>query len=99
MLRFLSKREELVVRMRFGIGTRLHSTAEISQRLGITPLQVKRIQLRAFGKLRETRVLVDTPDGAVPRSERSGDRPPWWTEERRRLRDDIGREANPWDEV
>jgi hypothetical protein len=99
MLRFLSKREEQVVRMRFGIGTRIHSTAEISQRLGITPLQVRRLQLRAFGKLRETRVLVDTPDGAVPCSARSGDRPPWWTEDLRGLRDDMGREANPWDEV
>jgi RNA polymerase primary sigma factor len=48
----LSEREQLVVRMRFGIGhDREHTLAEVAQRLGVSVERVRQIQVRALGKM------------------------------------------------
>ena len=48
----LSEREELVVRMRFGIGHRReHTLAEVAKCLGVSVERVRQIQVRALSKL------------------------------------------------
>jgi len=101
VLQFLSQREEQVVRMRYGIGTRLHSVDEISDQLGMMPMQIARIEVRAFRKLREVTVVGDLLERPTSRPEpfRGDNRGPTPPRDPRRLPDDPEREANPWDEV
>jgi len=48
----LGEREELVVRMRFGIGyPREHTLAQVAERLGVSVERVRQIQVRALSKL------------------------------------------------
>lgn len=48
----LSDREQLVVSLRFGIGTdREHTLAEVAQVLGVSLERVRQIQVRALGKM------------------------------------------------
>lgn len=48
----LGEREELVVRMRFGIGyQREHTLAEVARKLGVSVERVRQIQVRALSKL------------------------------------------------
>ena len=48
----LSPREELVVRMRFGLGCdREHTLAEVAKELGVSVERVRQIQVRALNKL------------------------------------------------
>jgi DNA-directed RNA polymerase sigma subunit (sigma70/sigma32) len=51
-LRKLTRREEKVLRMRFGIGTEPHQVNEIGRGLGIATTSVRRIQRRAVHRLR-----------------------------------------------
>lgn len=49
----LSKRESLVLQMRFGIGMeREHTLAEVAQKLGVSVERVRQIQVRALSKLK-----------------------------------------------
>jgi hypothetical protein len=50
LLRGLSPREELVLRMRFGVGDRQHTRKRISQSFGVTPARIGRIELSALRK-------------------------------------------------
>jgi RNA polymerase primary sigma factor len=48
----LGEREQLVLRMRFGIGLdREHTLAEVAERLGVSVERVRQIQVRALAKL------------------------------------------------
>jgi RNA polymerase primary sigma factor len=48
----LSKRERLVVQLRFGIGVeREHTLAEVAERLGVSVERVRQIQVRAVAKM------------------------------------------------
>jgi DNA-directed RNA polymerase sigma subunit (sigma70/sigma32) len=51
-LRKLTRREEKVLRMRFGIGTEPRRMNEIGRGLGIATTTVRRIQRRAVQRLR-----------------------------------------------
>lgn len=101
VLRHLSEREQQVVCMRYGIGTRLHSVDEISDQLGVMPVQIARIEVRAFRKLREVSVVGDLLERPAPRPDpfRGDNRRPTPPADPRRLPEDPEREANPWDEV
>ena len=101
VLQQLSEQEEQIVRMRYGIGTRMHSVHEISQRLGVIPRHIERIELRAFQKLRDTSVVSERLEKATtpPAPFQSGKRPPVLPAEPLPFRDDSNCEANPWDEV
>jgi hypothetical protein len=100
----LSPREEQVVRLRYGIGTRTHTVDEISEQLGVLPRLVVGIELRAVRKLRESSVgqpLFENP-GTRPEPFRGGNPRPAGPGEPPRLPDEPDREAypvNPWDEV
>jgi len=52
LLRKLTRREERVLRMRFGIGTEARQLNEIGRGLGIATTSVRRIQRRAVQRLR-----------------------------------------------
>ena len=98
VLQQLSQREAQVVRMRYGIGTRMHSVAEIGERLGVMPSQVERIELRAFRKLRDTSVAPELHEGPViPQDPRRGGRQPALPGEPPQSPDEPM--TNPWDEV
>ncbi len=99
VLQQLSQREEQVVRMRYGIGTRRHSIDEISERIGVIPPQVERIELRAFRKLRETSVAEDLFEQPATLTDphRGGGRRPPLPAEPPQSPDEP--DANPWDEV
>jgi len=101
VLQHLSECEEQVVRLRYGIGTRLHSVDEVSDRLGLVPVQVSRIEVRAFRKLREASVVGDGLERPAPQSDpfHSDNRHPTPPVDPRRRPDDPERDANPWDEV
>jgi len=101
VLRNLSEREQQVVRMRYGIGTRLHSVDETSARLGMIPVQIARIEVRAFRKLREASIVGDGLEPLVPQPDpcHGDNRRPTAPADPRRLPEDPEREANPWDEV
>jgi len=98
MLQQLSQREAQVVRMRYGIGTRMHSVAEVGERLGVMPRQVERIELRAFRKLRDTSVAQELHERPAPfGDQRPSGRQPTLPAEPSRLPDEPI--SNPWDEV
>ncbi len=51
-MRDLSEREQLVIRMRFGIGfEREHTLADVAKELGVSVERVRQIQVRALSKL------------------------------------------------
>jgi DNA-directed RNA polymerase sigma subunit (sigma70/sigma32) len=58
-LRKLTRREEKVLRMRFGIGTEPRPVNEIGRGLGLPTTTVRRIQRRAVQRLR----LLASDDG------------------------------------
>jgi len=67
----LSDREQEVVRLRFGIGDRMHDRGEVALRVGLTRSRVRQIEGRALRKLRTAAVdrLGDVPAaGAALRS-------------------------------
>ena len=101
VLQQLGQPEEQVVRMRYGIGTRMHSVDEVGEQLGLLPGQVERIESRAFRKLRDTAVVPEqseTPSTAVAPS--PGDsRAPIGRAQPQVVPGDPGWEGNPWDEV
>jgi hypothetical protein len=102
MLRGLTAREGQVVRPRFGIGTRVHTRLEISERMGVPRQQVVRSEGRALRKLRETSMVRPTGERPATPSDYTGDvveRPPSFPDHPEWPPDDAGREANPWDEV
>jgi DNA-directed RNA polymerase sigma subunit (sigma70/sigma32) len=51
-LRILTAQEQELLRLRFGVGSRAHTTDELSDRLGLTPTWVRMIETRALHKLR-----------------------------------------------
>jgi hypothetical protein len=53
-LRQLTLREREIVRLRFGIGDRVHGRAEVSARFGVTQARVRQIEACALRKLRAT---------------------------------------------
>lgn len=55
-LRFLSPREERIVRMRFGLGReREHTLKEIADQFGVTRERIRQIEARALQKLRKAK--------------------------------------------
>jgi len=61
VLRNLTAREAEVLRLRFGIGERVHSLQEVSVRLGIPPARILQIESRLFRKIRMTSVDPASP--------------------------------------
>ena len=54
VLATLTPREEIVLRLRFGIGSDADRTLhEVSQQFSLTPKRIREIQLKAFAKLRK----------------------------------------------
>lgn len=51
-LRALSGREEQILRLRFGIGGRMHALDDLQRQLGVTQPLMQQIQRRALRKLR-----------------------------------------------
>jgi DNA-binding CsgD family transcriptional regulator len=72
LLHGLSQREEQVVCLHYGIGTRAHSPREICLRLGVMPHQVERLERRAFRKLRDTVLAEEVFEGSPPLHAPSG---------------------------
>jgi len=101
VLQHLSEREEQIVRMRYGIGAPVLSVDEISDRLGVVPVQITRLEVRAFRKLREASVVGDVFEHPAPQPDpfRGDNQRPLDPADPRRLPEDPEREANPWDEV
>jgi len=62
VLATLTPREEIVLRSRFGIGSKASCTLEeVSQKFSLTPKRVRQIQLKAFAKLRKGSGYFDEP--------------------------------------
>ena len=83
--------------MRYGIGMRRYSVDEISERLGVMPRKVERIELRAFRKLREASVTEEILEKPAPDPLHGGGYRPPLPAEAPQLPE--GAEVNPWDEV
>jgi DNA-binding CsgD family transcriptional regulator len=101
MLQQLSRREAQIVRLRYGIGTRAHAAHEISERLGLMPHQVERLERRAFRKLRDATVTEDIIEGPATRRDPSpsDDCNPPIPPTPYPLPVDSDPVKNPWDEV
>jgi hypothetical protein len=56
-LRVLSRREEEVLRLRFGIGEHSHDRTEVGLRVGIARSRVRQIESKAFQRLRQASLL------------------------------------------
>jgi DNA-directed RNA polymerase specialized sigma subunit len=48
----VTAREERVLRLRFGIGLQEHSVSELAEALGVTVQRIRRIEAKAFAKLK-----------------------------------------------
>ena len=53
VLATLAPREEMILRMRFGIGQRASSVEDLSRQFSLTPERIRRIELEALRKMRE----------------------------------------------
>ena len=51
-LQLLTPREQEILRLRFGIGDRVHEIDEVSDRIGVTRRRALQIEQRALGNLR-----------------------------------------------
>jgi RNA polymerase primary sigma factor len=55
VLRRLSDREEIIIRMRFGLGVDAeHTLAEIGEKLGVSRERIRQIEMSALRKLRRS---------------------------------------------
>lgn len=68
----LNAREEVVVRLSFGIGASPRELTSVATALGLTPADVRRLQERAFRKLR----ALATSPGQISRPSQNGKPPP-----------------------
>ena len=60
ILSTLAPREEMILRMRFGIGRKASTLEELSQQFSLTTALLRQIELRALRKVRRE------PDSSVP---------------------------------
>lgn len=48
----LTPREEIVIKMRFGLGCPARTLREVGERFGVTPERIRQVEIRALRKLR-----------------------------------------------
>ena|ERR1700687_6242408 len=70
VLSTLAPREEMILRMRFGIGQRASTLKELSWQFSLTCERIRQIELKALRKVRErTRLLYSSTSFAKFRSD------------------------------
>jgi DNA-directed RNA polymerase sigma subunit (sigma70/sigma32) len=55
----LAPQEELVLRLRFGIGGRQRPLERIARRVGLEPRQLRTVESRALGRLRQMALTAE----------------------------------------